>query len=424
MSVVEDLLKNVPIPKMLPIEQSFDETHIPAEEIPQRIEEQLAQEKISGKLRPGMEVAITVGSRGVANIALIVRSIADSLKRRGVKPFAAPAMGSHGGATAEGQRRVIEGYGVTEEYIGCPIRSSMETEEIGLTETGRPVRIDRNAYHADGIIVLGRVKPHTGFRGPYESGLMKMMAIGLGKQFGAEMIHADGFGHFREYIPEYGKAILKHAPVLCGLAVLENAYDQTRELEALTPQEIIDREPELLLRAKSYMPRILFDSCDVLIVDRMGKDISGDGMDPNISGRFPTPYASGGIQAQRVAVLGLTEASHGNACGIGLADVTTRRLFEEMDLEQTYPNAITNTVVEEMKIPMILASDRLAIQMALKSCTDVDHARPRVVHIRTTLAMRHIGISEAMLDQARQTPGVTVLGQAADMPFDENGNLF
>ena len=386
MSVVEDLLKNVPIPKMLPIEQSFDETHIPAEEIPQRIEEQLAQEKISGKLRPGMEVAITVGSRGVANIALIVRSIADSLKRRGVKPFAVPAMGSHGGATAEGQRR--------------------------------------NAYHADGIIVLGRVKPHTGFRGPYESGLMKMMAIGLGKQFGAEMIHADGFGHFREYIPEYGKAILKHAPVLCGLAVLENAYDQTRELEALTPQEIIDREPELLLRAKSYMPRILFDSCDVLIVDRMGKDISGDGMDPNISGRFPTPYASGGIQAQRVAVLGLTEASHGNACGIGLADVTTRRLFEEMDLEQTYPNAITNTVVEEMKIPMILASDRLAIQMALKSCTDVDHARPRVVRIRTTLAMRHIEISEAMLDQARQTPGVTVLGQAADMPFDENGNLF
>ncbi len=263
-------------------------------------------------------------------------------------------MGSHGGATAEGQRRVIEGYGVTEAFIGCEIRSSMETVLIGTAPNGKPVRIDKNACEADGIIVCGRVKPHTGFRGPYESGIMKMMAIGLGKQFGAEIIHEDGFGRFREYIPMFGTVILRNAPILCGLALLENGYDQTREIVSLTPEEIITKEPELLLRAKGYMPRILFDSCDVLIVDQMGKNISGDGMDPNISGRFPTPFAEGGINAQRVAVLDLTEESHGNACGIGLADITTSRLFHKIDLEQTYPNAITNTVVGEMKIPMIM----------------------------------------------------------------------
>ena len=425
METITNLIKDTPIPKMVKVRQNFDKTCIPESDIPGIITRELDRPEIGGKIQPGQKIAITCGSRGINHNAVMARAIVDFVKSKGAEPYIVAAMGSHGGATAEGQLQILKDYGVTEEAMGCPVKSSMETVQIGISGMRhQPVFMDKNASEADGIILFNRIKPHTSFRGPYESGLMKMMAIGLGKQFGAEMIHADGFGHFREYIPEYGKAILKHAPVLCGLAVLENAYDQTRELEALTPQEIIDREPELLLRAKSYMPRILFDSCDVLIVDRMGKDISGDGMDPNISGRFPTPYASGGIQAQRVAVLGLTEASHGNACGIGLADVTTRRLFEEMDLEQTYPNAITNTVVEEMKIPMILASDRLAIQMALKSCTDVDHARPRVVRIRTTLAMRHIEISEAMLDQARQTPGVTVLGQAADMPFDENGNLF
>lgn len=424
MGIVSELLKNVEIPKMVTIRQQFDNTQIAKEEIPQVIMDQLSQEKIASRFRPGMEVAITAGSRGVANIALIIKSIADFLKSQGVTPFVVPAMGSHGGATAEGQRGVIESYGITEEYIGCEIRSSMETVQIGLTEKGTPVRIDKNAYEADGIVVCGRVKPHTGFRGPYESGIMKMMAIGLGKQYGAEIIHADGFDHFCEYIPMYGRAIIQHAPITCALAVLENAYDCTRELIALTPEEIITEEPKLLVRAKSYMPRILFDACDVLIVDEVGKNISGDGMDPNISGRFPTTCASGGIDAQRVAILDLTEESHGNGCGMGLADCTTRRFFNKLDLEQTYPNAITNTVVGEMKIPMIMANDKEAIQLAIKSCNEIDRAHPRVVRIKNTLKLETIQISEGLMAEAAQNSDIEIAGELGPVVFNEDGNLW
>ena len=424
MGTVERLLSSVELPEMVSVRQKFDDTHIPVEEIPDVVKTQLDRTEIKEKIRPGMEIAITVGSRGVANIPVIIKAIGDFVKSQGATPFLVPAMGSHGGATAEGQRAVIEGYGVTEEATGCEIRSSMETALIGETPNGMPVRIDKNAYEADGIIVCGRVKPHTGFRGPYESGIMKMMAIGLGKQFGAEIIHWDGFGHFKEYIPMFGNAILKNAPVLCGVALLENAYDKTREIVSLTPQEIIDEEPKLLLRAKSYMPRILFDSCDVLIVDQMGKNISGDGMDPNISGRFPTPYADGGIKAQRVVALDLTEQSHGNTCGIGLADVTTRRLFNKMDFEQTYPNAITNTVVEEMKIPMIMESDKLAVQMALKSCVEIDHQNPRVVRIHTTMDMDEIQISAGLVEEARQNPALEILGETKPMEFNGQDNFF
>ncbi len=424
MGVVSDLLKEVAIPPMVTIRQNFDETHMEREQIPEIVAAQLAQEKIASRFAPGMEVAITAGSRGIANIALIIKSIVDFLKTKGVTPFVVPAMGSHGGATAEGQRGVIESYGVTEEYIGCEIRSSMETVQIGLTEKGTPVRIDKNAYEADGIIVCGRIKPHTGFRGPYESGLMKMMAIGLGKQYGAEIIHADGFEHFTEYIPMYGKAILKNAPVLCGLAILENAYDCTRELIGLTAEEIITEEPKLLLRAKAYMPRILFDKCDVLIVDEVGKNISGDGMDPNISGRFPTTCASGGIDAQRVAILDLTEESHGNGCGMGLADCTTRRFFNKLDLEQTYPNAITNTVVGEMKIPMIMANDKEAIQLALKSCNEIDRDHPRVVRIKNTLKLETIQISEGLVEEASRHPDIEILGELKPVVFNDEGNLW
>lgn len=424
MSMIKKLLNEVELPQMVSIRQKFDDTHIPVEQIPEIVKEQLSREEICNQIKEGMEIAITVGSRGVANIPLITKAIADYIKTLGANPFVVPAMGSHGGATAEGQRGVIESYGVTEEAVGCEIRSSMETVQIGTTPNGMPVRIDKNAYEADGIIVCGRVKPHTGFRGPYESGIMKMMAIGLGKQFGAEIIHRDGFGHFKEYIPMFGKVILEKAPVICGMAVLENAYDKTREIVSLTPQEVVDKEPELLLRAKSYMPRILFDSCDVLIVDQMGKNISGDGMDPNISGRFPTPYAEGGINAQRVVVLDLTEQTHGNACGIGLADVTTRRLFNKIDFEQTYPNAITNTIVGEMKIPMIMDSDKLAIQMALKSCVEINHSAPRVVRIRTTMDMDEIQISKAMLEEAKQNSSIEILGETEPMKWNEADNFF
>lgn len=424
MGVIAELLKSTPLPKMVKIKEKFDDTCIPVDQIHDTVFEQLGQKKLEGMIKPGMRIAITVGSRGISNIPLIVRSIADFVKSQGGQPFVVPAMGSHGGATAEGQRAVIEGYGVTEEAIGCPILSSMETVEIGHTEEGQPVRMDKNAYEADGIIVCGRIKPHTGFRGPYESGLMKMMAIGLGKQAGAEIIHQDGFGHFKKNIPMFGTVILRNSKVICGLALVENAYDHTREIVGLTPEEIITEEPVILQRAKSYMPRILFDSCDVLIVDEIGKNISGDGMDPNISGRFPTPYATGGIDAQRVVVLDLTKESHGNACGIGLADVTCMRLFEKFDKEATYPNAITNTVTGELKIPMIMYNDKQAIQLGIKSCNEIDRAHPRVIRIKNTMQIETIEISEGMLEEAAQNPDIEILTQPEEMHFNEQDNLW
>ena len=423
MGAIRTLLQDVTVPKMARIRQIFDDTHIAEQDIPKVLREQLSRPAIADAIPAGGEVAITVGSRGVANIPLITKTIADFVKEKGATPFIVPAMGSHGGAMAEGQRLIIESYGVTEEAMGCEIRASMETVQIGTTEDGRPVRIDKYAAEADGIIVAGRIKPHTAFRGPYESGLMKMMAIGLGKQYGASIVHAAGFEHFAEDIPKYGTAILNNAKVLFGVGILENAYDKTRELHALTPQEIIDEEPELLLKAKSYMPRICFDSCDVLIVDEIGKDISGDGMDPNISGRFCTDCASGGINAQRVAVLDLTAASQGNANGLGLADVTTRRVLDKMDFEATYPNTITNKITETMKIPMVMESDKLAIQMAIRTCFGINEAAPRIVRIKNTMAMEYIEISEAMLEEAKRDPQIDIVSEPAPLPFDGNDDL-
>ena len=423
MGAIKTLLQDVPIPQMARIRQIFDDTHIKTEDIPKVIREQLSRPAIADTIPAGGEVAITAGSRGVANIVLIIRTIADFVKERGAVPFVVPAMGSHGGATAEGQLAILESYGITEESIGCAIRSSMETVQIGTTPDGKPVRIDKYAAEADGIIVAGRVKPHTAFRGPYESGLMKMMAIGLGKQYGASIVHEDGFEKFAENIPKFGTAILKNSKVLFGVGILENAYDKTRELHALTPQEIIEKEPELLRKAKAYMPRILFDSCDVLVVDEIGKNISGDGMDPNISGRFCTDCASGGINAQRVAVLSLTEASHGNANWIGLADVTTRRMLNQMDFEATYPNTITNKITETMKIPMVMESDKLAIQMAVRTCFGIDKSSPRIVRIRNTMALEYIEISEAMLEEARKNPQIEIVSEPVPLPFDAQNNL-
>ena len=424
MGIVSELLKDVKIPEMISVRQKFDGTCIETDKIPSIIREQMMQDKIASQFRPGMRVAITAGSRGIANIALIIKSAADSLRELGAEPFIVPAMGSHGGATADGQRRIIESYGITEEYTGCRIVSSMETVRIGETETGRPVRIDRNAYEADGIVVCGRVKPHTGFRGPYESGIMKMMAIGLGKQYGAEIIHADGYRHFKEYIPMYGKAIIRNAPVSCALAILENAYDQTRELVALTPEEIVTEEPVLLERARTYMPRLLFDDCDVLIIDEAGKNISGLGMDPLITGRFASDCASGGINAQRVAILDLAAESHGNGCGMGLADCISKRYFDKLDLEATYPNAITNTYVGEMKIPMIMRTDREVIQLCIKTCNEIDRENPRVIRIKNTLRLADIEISGALLGEAGAHPDIEITGRLRPMVFNEEDNLW
>lgn len=422
MGVVAQLLENVRLPKMVLAEQKFDDTHIPVEEIPAVIRKKLADSPLSDRIKPGMRIAITVGSRGISNIAMITRTIVDFVKEKNAVPFLVPAMGSHGGSTAEGQKEVLEAFGITEETMECEIRSSMETVILGLSANGKAVHCDRNAFESEGIIICGRVKTHTAFRGPYESGLCKMMCIGLGKQKGAEVLHADGFGQMVDEVPMFARVFLEKSPILGGLAILENAYDQTRELVALDRDEIMDKEPELLTRSKTYMPSILFDPVDVLVVDEMGKNISGDGMDPNITGRFPTPFANGGIEAQRVVVLDLTDETHGNGAGVGLSDVTTRRLYQKLDFEKTYPNSITNTVTDVAKIPMVLDTDKQAVQMGVKSCNFINRDNPRVVRIVNTMKLQYILISEGLLEEAKKNPQIRILGEPEEMKFDQDGN--
>jgi hypothetical protein len=413
---------------MLKVRQIFDRGKIEKADIPQAVFAELS--RAGDIIRPGMQVAITCGSRGVNNVALITKAIADFVKSKGAKPFVVPAMGSHGGATAGGQRALIEGYGVTEEFVGCPILSSMETVEIGTSESGPggkryAVRIDKNAAAADGIIVAGRIKPHTDFHGPYESGIMKMMAIGLGKREGADICHQNGFGYMAEMVPLFGRTIIKHAPVILGFGILENAYCETCRFAALRPEEIAQKEPALLEEARSHLPRILFEKTDVLVVDRIGKDISGDGMDPNITGASScSPWVSGGISANRTVILDLTNETHGTAMGIGAAHAITRRLFEKIDYDATYVNAITSRGIDFVRIPAIAENDREAIQLGLRTCIGGDQDNPRIIRIADSLHTETIWISPALCKEAEANSRLQIISGPEDWAFNKDGNLW
>lgn len=419
---VAGIIGNQPIPKMCKVRQRFDDFKII--DIEAEVVRKLQRPGTLDRIKPGQSIAITAGSRGVANIARIIKAIVDEVKRVGANPFIIPAMGSHGGATAEGQREVLASYNITEETMGCPIKATMETVQVGVSEYGMPVHMDRFASEADGIIVVNRVKPHTAFRGKYESGLLKMITIGLGKQHGAETCHAESFKYMEKNITAISREALRKCKIIFGVGTVENAYDETRRIEALPADKFFDEEPALLEEAKKCMPSILLNEIDVLIVDEIGKNISGDGMDPNITGTFATPYASGGVSSQRVAVLDLTEETHGNANGLGMADFSTKRAFDKMDFEKTYPNALTSTVIGVIKIPMILPNDRLAVQAAIKTCNCIDYNNPRIVRIKNSLKIAEIYISEALLEEARTNTQIEILGEPAEMAFDREGNLF
>lgn len=433
-NVIEQLCGDIPIPKMVKVKQHFDPAFIAPEDIPKVVWEQLKREAISSNIKPGMSIAITCGSRGVANIDIIIKAVVDYVKQKGGNPFVFPAMGSHGGATAEGQLQIVNGYGVTEEAMGCPIKASMATTQIGVTDDGRPVFIDKYAAEADGIILVGRIKAHTQFVGPFESGLLKMAVIGMGKQHGAEGVHEQGFVNMAENIQRYGKVILKNAPVICGVGTIENAYDQTYKLIALRPNEILEQEPALLKEAKRIMGHILIDNADVLIVDEIGKNISGDGMDPNVSGTLPretgVPRGKdgsepriGNFHARRVIVLDLTEETHGNANGLGLADVTTKRCIDRSINEMAYPNAITSTLLEMVKVPFCAPNDKLAVQVAIKTCAGADKNKPRVIRIKNTMEIQEIEVSEALLSEVHDNSQLELIGEVTPMKFDDSGNF-
>lgn len=421
-NTISEMIINIQLPKMIRVRQKFPRPII--DDITSTIYHEINRTEIKNSIKAGQKIAITVGSRGIRNIAGIVKEIVAEVKAIGGEPFIVPAMGSHGGATARGQLQVLTDLGVTEKYIKAPIKASMEVIKIGDTSEGKPVFIDKFAAEADGIIIVGRIKPHTAFRGTYESGLMKMMVIGLGKQKGADICHAEGFKYMAENIVSFGNVILEKAKILFGIAILENPYDETYKITALTKQEITKKEPVLLDEAKELMPKIMFENFDILIVDEIGKNISGDGMDPNITATYCTPYAGGGPKIQRVVVLDLTEETHGNAFGIGMADITTKRLFEKTDFYSMYANAITNTVVHPTKMPMFMENDRNAIAAAIKTCTEIDKSRPKIIRIKNTLHLNEIYISEGLLEEARKNPNIEVLEEPKCFEFNDNNNLF
>lgn len=421
MGIIQELLKGIELPRVVKIRQKFQVTEI--NDIPGTMHQEFAKADIGDRIKKGMRIAIAVGSRGMDKIPELVRLTVEEIRQRGGEPFVVPAMGSHGGATAAGQAKVLANLGVTEESVGCPIISSMEVVEIGKISNGLAVHMDKQAYEADGIVIINRIKPHTAYRGPCESGLAKMLTIGLGKQKGAETCHMYSFKHMAEHVFEMAKVKLACCKVLFGIATIENAYDKISTLVAVPAEKIMEVDQQLLPEAKAKMPRILFDPVDVLVVDQIGKEISGDGMDPNITGRFPTPYADGGLDANKVVVLDLTKETNGNACGIGVADYTTRKLFNKVDFDYTYSNLITNTTPGPARMPMMLADDREALLVAVKTCNARDMSKVKLVRIKDTLHIGEIIISEALLPEAEANPNIEICGELMEMEFDEAGNL-
>lgn len=415
MQVIEELLRAIPIPRMAKVRQHFYAPELP--DVAGAVRQAIDESGVLSRIAPADRVAIAVGSRGVAEIPVITREVVRMIKAAGGMPFIVPAMGSHGGATAQGQKEVLESLGVTESFVEAPIEATMEVVEVGRLPNGLPIYMDHNAYHADKVVVINRIKPHTAFRGPVESGLMKMITIGLGKQRGAEAAHAYSFKYMAEHVQEMAKVMIERTPIVFGVGTIENAFDRPAKAVAIPAERLADEEPKLLLEAKALMPKILFDPLDVLVVDEIGKDISGDGMDPNITGRFATPYASGGVNAARTVVLRLTEKTHGNANGIGLADITTRQVFEEIDWVKGYANALTSTVVGTVKLPMFLDTGELAVKAAIKTCNAFDLCQVRLVRIENTLHVRDIWISESLLPEARSRSDVEVLTEPIVMNF-------
>ncbi len=409
-----------PFPPLIPVHQNFprkrvdDITNTIATEM-----KKIPRDKVAGK-----SIAITVGSRGITAIVEIVQTLVRELKNLGGKPFIVPAMGSHGGATAAGQLNILAGYGITEDSIGAPVRSSMEVVEVSQLEDGTPIYTDRLAYEADAIIIANKIKPHADFKGSYESGLAKMLSIGLAKHKGAVALHRHGFAQFHDLLPKVANVLLNRLPILFGLAILENAFDDLMHLEIIQPEDILSREKELLKIAKEALGRLLFPSIDLLIIDEIGKDISGEGMDPNVTGRpgsglpgFDAP------DIQKIVVLDVTPKSHGNGVGIGLADVSTRTCIEKIDLGAVYTNAITATILDPAKLPIIMNSDRDALAIALKTCNRITPETARIVRIKNTLELHQILVSPAMLTTVEANANLSIAGEEAQMRFDHSGRL-
>ena len=419
MNIFDQLLADNQIPKFVRVCHEMDHSHI--DDIEGAVAQAMRREGTLDRIKPGDSVCITAGSRDVANIARIIRAICDQVKSVGAHPFIIPAMGSHAGAKAEGQRGIIEGYGVTEEAMGAPIRASMDTEVIAHSRSGLEIHLDKFANAADFLIPVGRIKAHTDFRGEVESGICKMLVIGMGKQHGAYQCHKLGFKSMAANVKEFAGAIIEKKPNMFAIGLIENAYHQTCRIEAIPAGRILEEEPPLLEYAKSRMAKVPFDQADILFVDETGKDISGAGMDPNVTGRS----AQNGISrpfAERIVARDLTDEAHHNATGMGNADVTTRRLFDKIDMEQTYPNSLTSRDINGFRIPIVMENDDLAIRFALHTITGANaESGYRAMWIRDTNHVQTFYVTERLLADTAAMPWLRTDGVALRPVFGSDG---
>jgi hypothetical protein len=418
------------IPRMIEVRQSYPPSR--QLDFPGLLAQQFAETGVAGKIKPGMTIAVGVGSRGISNLKEIVKATIDLLKSAGAKPFVVPAMGSHGGATAEGQTKVLAEFGITSDYLGVPIQASMEARSIGTVFNGQEVLFSVPALEADAVIPINRVKPHTDFRGPLGSGVLKMLTIGFGKQAGANSAHRAVVRLGQEnVVREFSRLILSTVPVLCGIAIVEDQRHQTAEIAVLRPDGMVSAEEQLLERSRQLMPRLPLDEIDLLIIDEIGKEISGAGMDPNVTGRDGSGYSDSLLAKSgwappnvfRILVRDLSAATNGNGIGIGMADFSTARAVKALDLRYTYMNALTAIKLLSSKIPIHFDSDREAIEQGLKTLPTEHPESLRVVRIANTLSLERMLVSESCVKLLEGRPGISITGTPQPMQFDKDGNL-
>ena len=397
---------NVKLPEMYKVRQHFEEGQI--EDVAARVSEIMHEEKISSRVYPGQKVAVAVGSRMIDRIAVVVKQVICELKALGAEPFIVTAMGSHGGGTSEGCIRILEDFGITEETVGVPIKADMDVVLLGTIENGIEVYTDRNSFEADMTVLINRIKPHTEFTGKVESGICKLSTIGLGRHKGCTSLHKGNTLNFNTIIPQAAKMVFEKSNIGFAIGILENAFDRIRMIEGMTAEEVFDREPELLKMAKASMPSIGIPEIDILVIEEIGKDISGFGMDPNIVGLIgPKADEPSVPKIGKTIVVRLSEKSHGNACGIGLADLTTREVYDNIDFESTYANSFAcdgSFGYWTEYIPIVMNDEKEAIAGAIKMLKIKDSEKARIVRIKNTLKLAEIEVSESLKEYVMSRP--------------------
>ncbi|WP_294148172.1 lactate racemase domain-containing protein [uncultured Clostridium sp.] len=388
---------NIQLPAMHRVRQKFERPQV--QDLQGRIREEMAKERVAGKIKKGQRVAVAVGSRGIRNLAAIVRGVVDEIKKYGGDPFIVSAMGSHGGGTEEGQKEILTGYGITEEAMGVPVIARLDVVEIGTLKSGTKVFFDKTAYEADLVVPINRVKIHTDFVADIQSGLCKMLVIGLGNHIGCTSIHEESFDYFGEVLKEAASMIMQSVNVGFGVAILENAYDETAWIEAVPSENMIEREKQLVKMAAGNMPTLMIPEIDVLIVEKIGKDISGCGYDPNILGKsyLLKEFILTVPKIDKMVLLDLSEETHGNGVGLGIFDITTKKVFEQLDYESIYANGIAVKDLDDCKIPVIAKDEDEAVKIAVKVLRGADKKRLKIVRIESTLRLEYIEVSDALL---------------------------